>query len=129
MEGFKVVGVVRDAMKKIMLFAETTIEVSHVVDNSITNQTMIHGHSYWVKVYVTTYRVNPFPVEDLQKDLQRVCKTLDHQHLNLRVQCGTMEGIAEYVENEFVNHLNYTNLVQIDILRKSMGVGISYVCG
>ena len=29
MEGFKVVGVVRDAMKKIMLFAETTIEVSH----------------------------------------------------------------------------------------------------
>ena len=113
----------------MILFAENTIEVSHVVDCNVTNQTMIHGHSYWIKVYVKSYTVNPFPVEKLQKDLQDVCKTLDHQHLNLRVQCGTMEGIAEYVENEFVNKLNYTDLAQIDISRKSMGVGLTYVCG
>ena len=96
----------------MLLFAENTIEVSHVVDSNITKQTMIHGHSYWIKVFVKTFSVNPFPVEDLQRDLQMVCKTLDHQHLNFKVENGTMEGIAEYVESEFIDNLNYTNLVQ-----------------
>ena len=38
----------------MLLYAETTIEVSHRVLSPVAEREQIHGHSYWIRVYVRT---------------------------------------------------------------------------
>ena len=60
----------------MLLYAETTIEVSHRVLSPVAEREQIHGHSYWIRVYVLTDAVKPMPVEKLKKDLETVSKIL-----------------------------------------------------
>ena len=62
----------------MLLHVETTIEVSHRILTPIAERDQIHGHSYWVRVYVLTEVKNPVPVETLKKDLQKIADGLDH---------------------------------------------------
>ena len=38
----------------MLLYAETTIEVSHRVLSPVAEREQIHGHSYWIRIYVLT---------------------------------------------------------------------------
>jgi 6-pyruvoyl-tetrahydropterin synthase len=123
----------------LMIWAETTIEVSHTVNYPITKYGKkggydMHGHSYWIKGFIRSYfpqpttetkkRVDPPSVEKLSIDMKRIAKKIDHKCLNMTVQCGTMEGLAKYFFNELKKR-KYTPL-KIQIERKSMGVGLEY---
>ena len=55
----------------MLLYAETTIEVSHRVFSPVAEREQIHGHSYWIRIYVLTDTNKPVPVEKLKKDLIR----------------------------------------------------------
>ena len=109
----------------MLLHVETTIEVSHRILTPIADRDQIHGHSYWVRVYVLTEVKNPVPVETLKKDLQKIADGLDHTHLNDKIPDGTMESIAVWFAREFKTK-DY-QLKKVTILRKSMGIGVEYV--
>ena len=58
----------------MLLYAETTIEVSHRISSPVAEREQIHGHSYWIRVYVLTDTKRPVPVEQLNEDLKKVSK-------------------------------------------------------
>ena len=109
----------------MLLHAETTIEVSHRVASSIAEREQLHGHSYWVTVFVLTGVNAPVPVEKLQKDLKNIANILDHTHLNDTVSHGTMESIAIWFTEKFKDR-GY-QLKKVLVSRKSMGIGVEYV--
>ena len=59
----------------MLLYAETTIEVSHCISRPIAERDRIHGHSYWVRVHILTEVKNPVPVETLRKDLKKIAES------------------------------------------------------
>ena len=109
----------------MLLYAETTIEVSHRVLSPVAEREQIHGHSYWIRVYVLTDADRPMPVEKLKKDLARVSKTIDHTHLNDKIPDGTMESIAAWFAKQF--EATEYQLKKVSVIRKSMGIGVDYV--
>ena len=60
----------------MLLYAETTIEVSHRVLSPVAEREQIHGHSYWIRVYVLTDADRPVPVEKLKKTWKKSRKIL-----------------------------------------------------
>ena len=111
----------------MLLYSETTIEVSHQVASPIALQNTIHGHSYWIRVFVKTSVEFPTPVEKLQEDVDTIGKMLDHTHLNNEVPEGTMESIARWFEKK-IKDKQY-DLKKIIVERKSMGIGVEYILG
>ena len=111
----------------MLLYSETTIEVSHQVASPIAQQNTIHGHSYWIRVFVKTSVEFPTPVEKLQEDVNTIGKMLDHTHLNNEVPEGTMESIARWFEKK-IKDKQY-DLKKIIVERKSMGIGVEYILG
>ena len=109
----------------MLLHAQTTIEVSHRVLSPVADREQVHGHSYWIRVYVFTDVENPVPVEKLKKDLKRISDVIDHSHLNDIVPDGTMESIAVWFAYQFET-LEY-QLKKVSVCRKSMGIGVEYV--
>ena len=109
----------------MLLYAETTIEVSHRVLSPVAEREQIHGHSYWIRIYVLTNADNPVPVEKLKKYLETVSKTIDHTHLNDKIPDGTMESIATWFAEQF-EAIEY-QVKKVSISRKSMGIGVDYV--
>ena len=109
----------------MLLYAETTIEVSHRVLSPVAEQEQIHGHSYWIRVYVLTDADRPMPVEKLKKDLEIISKTIDHTHLNDKIPDGTMESIARWFAKQF--EATEYQVKKVSIIRKSMGIGVDYV--
>ena len=109
----------------MLLHAETTIEVSHRIASSVAERDQVHGHSYWIRVYVITEAINPVPVEKLKKDLEKVSEMIDHTHLNDMIPAGTMESIAAWFAKQFEER-EY-QLKKVTVFRKSMGIGVEYV--
>ncbi|MEL0326241.1 MAG: 6-carboxytetrahydropterin synthase [Burkholderiaceae bacterium] len=109
----------------MLLYAETTIEVSHRVLSPVAEREQIHGHSYWIRIYVLTDTDSPVPVEKLKKDLETVSKTIDHTHLNDKIPEGTMESIAIWFAKQF--EATEYQVKKVSVSRKSMGIGVDYV--
>ena len=109
----------------MLLYAETTIEVSHRVLSPVAEREQIHGHSYWIRVYVLTDADRPKPVEKLKKDLETFSKTIDHTHLNDKIPDGTMESIAAWFAKQF--ETTEYQVRKVSVIRKSMGIGVDYV--
>lgn len=124
---------------RVIIWAEATVEVCHVVSHPITIHGMeggypMHGHSYWIKAHVESViptfttkeapRLDPPSVEKLQKDLKEAVKEVDHNCLNMYVECGTMEGLAKYVFEKLL--VMKWNPIKVQIERKSLGVGAEY---
>jgi|KNS12Surf_metaT_FD_contig_123_10435_length_917_multi_3_in_2_out_0_2 6-pyruvoyl-tetrahydropterin synthase len=109
----------------MLLYAETTIEVSHCVLSPVAEREQIHGHSYWIRIYVLTDTNRPVPVEKLKEDLKKVSKNIDHTHLNNKIPDGTMESIAKWFANEF--EVTGYHVKKVSVIRKSMGIGVDYV--
>jgi len=109
----------------MLLYAETTIEVSHRVLSPVAEREQIHGHSYWICVYVLTSANRPVPVEKLREDLKKVSKNIDHTHLNDKIPDGTMESIATWFAKQF--EATEYQVKKISVCRKSMGIGVDYV--
>ena len=109
----------------MLLYAETTIEVSHRVLSPVAEREQIHGHSYWIRVYVLTDADRPMPVEKLKKELETVSRTIDHTHLNDKIPDGTMESIAAWFAKQF--EATEYQVKKVSVIRKSMGIGVDYV--
>ena len=109
----------------MLLYAETTIEVSHRVLSPVAEREQIHGHSYWIRVYVLTDADRPMPVEKLKKELETVSRTIDHTHLNDKIPDGTMESIAAWFAKRF--EATEYQVKKVSVIRKSMGIGVDYV--
>ena len=109
----------------MLLYAETTIEVSHRVLSPVAEREQIHGHSYWIRVYVLTDADRPMPVEKLKKELETVSRTIDHTHLNDKIPDGTMESIATWFAKQFES--TEYQVKKVSVIRKSMGIGVDYV--
>ena len=109
----------------MLLYAETTIEVSHRVLSPVSEREQIHGHSYWIRVYVLTSPTRPVPVEKLREDLKKVSIIIDHTHLNDKIPDGTMESIATWFAKQF--EATEYQVKKISVCRKSMGIGVNYV--
>lgn len=112
----------------MILWAEKTIECSHTVSEEITKNKTVHGHSYWIRLYVTSCVKNPVSVESLQNALHTVCRILDHKHLNDWVPEGTMEAMAQWLFENLKCRFTY-DIKKIVIERKSLGVGVEFVPG
>ena len=109
----------------MLLYAETTIEVSHRVLSPVAEREQIHGHSYWIRVYVLTDADRPMPVEKLKKDLETVSKTIDHTHLNDKIPDGTMAVSYIWFAKQF--EATEYQVKKVSVCRKSMGIGVDYV--
>ena len=109
----------------MLLYAETTIEVSHRVLSPVSEREQIHGHSYWIRVYVLTSPTKPVPVEKLREDLKKISINIDHTHLNDKIPDGTMESIATWFAKQF--EATEYQVKKISVCRKSMGIGVNYV--
>ncbi len=109
----------------ILLYAEITIEVSHRVLSPVAEREQIHGHSYWIRIYVLTDTNRPVPVEKLKEDLKKVSKNIDHTHLNNKIPDGTMESIAKWFAKQF--EATGYHVKKVSVIRKSMGIGVDYV--
>ena len=109
-----------------LLWAEKTIECSHTTYEEITKHKHVHGHSYWVRLYVKSSASNPVSVESLQNALHTVCRILDHKHLNDWVLEGTMEAMAQWLFENLDARFTY-DIKKIEIERKSLGVGVEFL--
>lgn len=110
------------ALQKLImeLWTTFTIECSHTLEEPIGYPVM-HGHSYWIRVYFDSSAIKPLPLPEIDKACQLVKGQLDHKHLNDFMPSPTMESIAEFV---------FQNIelrpVRIDVERKSIGAGITF---
>lgn len=102
------------------LWAETTLELSHTLQEPVGVPTM-HGHSYWVRVYVETDWIEPTPLPKLQEAMQRIQK-YDHTHMNTWLLDPTMERLAEFVAGQVVG----VRVTRVQVERKSLGTGVEY---
>lgn len=57
----------------------------------------MHGHSYWVTVYVESSAENPIPMDILTGYCAMLRCRLDHKNLNDVLPQPTMESIAKWV--------------------------------
>lgn len=107
-------------MSAFELWHEFTIEVSHTLDDPI-GIPVIHGHSYWIKVFVESSIENPMPLPRLAGLCGLVQHKLDHKHLNDLMPIPTMESLAQWVYEQI-----QVKATRIDIKRKSIGAGITF---
>ena len=101
-------------------WVETTCELSHQVNN-LLGVPVIHGHSYWIRVYAEsdgTYSANSFKAQ-----LLRCVRKIDHSNMNDKISCGTMEGLAKWI----AENLQFKGVTRIQIERKSLGYGVELV--
>lgn len=105
----------------IELWAETTCELGHSVKSPLGIETL-HGHSYWVRVYVESSVNNPVSVVDLKAWLEKLLYEIDHRVMNHQIPSGTMEEFALWIKK----NLTIFKPTRIQIERKSLGVGVEY---
>lgn len=104
----------------IELYAEATFEASHTLPDSVGGIDRVHGHSYWLRVYVESRRGNEMPMPALQQQVRFAAASLDHRHLNDVLAGPTMEAIAEYVGGRI------PNATRVSVWRESIGCGVEW---
>lgn len=103
------------------LWAETTCELGHSVKSPLGIETL-HGHSYWIRVYVESSVDNPISAVDLKAWLIKLLHQIDHRVMNDQIPTGTMEELAIWIK---VN-MTLFKPIRIQIERKSLGLGVDY---
>jgi 6-pyruvoyl-tetrahydropterin synthase len=101
------------------LWVEATCEMAHRVDDPI-GIPRLHGHSYWVRVYVLSDVDQLVSSIQVQADLRRHLRSIDHSLMNDTLPSGTMEEMARWVANA----MSGWRVTKVLIERKSMGVGV-----
>jgi len=105
----------------IELWQEFTIEASHNLPQPI-GMPVVHGHSYWIRVYIKTEEGNVVPQPMLKGYCEQIQHRLDHQHLNDFIAEPTMEGIAKWI----LDNWQGPEVTRIRIDRPSVGTGIEW---
>ena len=109
-------------MSSMELWAEATCELSHQVSEKIGIPVM-HGHSYWVRVYVESSERDPVSAISLQAWLRHQLNIIDHGVMNNEVPTGTMEELSKWVAKKMSDLFKVT---RVQIERKSLGVGVEH---
>jgi len=108
-------------MKNMELWAEVTCELAHSVKSPIGIE-VVHGHSYWVRMYVESDPSNPIPATELKAWLQKLMRQIDHGMMNEHIPSGTMEEMAKWI----AANMTLFKPTRIQIERKSLGLGVDY---
>jgi len=106
----------------IELWKEFTFEASHTL-NAPVGVSTLHGHSYWVKIYVETKVGEVVPLGSLTYFTGKVQGALDHTHLNDIIEDPTMEGVAGWILANWEGPV----ISRILISRPSIGAGIEWL--
>lgn len=107
------------------LWITFTFEASHTLPQPIGKPVM-HGHSYWVRVFVDSSEKDPVPLPMLEGYAGLVRSALDHKHLNDIMESPTMESIAMFVAKNIQTTIP---VVRVDVERQSIGAGITFYPG
>jgi 6-pyruvoyl-tetrahydropterin synthase len=105
----------------MQLWVEATCEMAHRVEDPI-GVPRLHGHSYWVRVYIQSDVDQLVSAIQVQADLKRHLVTLDHSLMNDTLETGTMEEFARWVAKV----MSGWKPIRVSINRKSLGVGVDY---
>lgn len=105
----------------IEMWVEAVCEMAHRVDDPI-GIPRLHGHSYWVRVYVLSDVDQLVSSIQVQADLRRHLRSIDHSLMNDTLSSGTMEEMARWVAGE----MSGWKVTRVIIERKSMGVGVEF---
>jgi len=108
-------------MKNMELWAEVTCELAHSVKSPIGVE-VVHGHSYWVRMYVESDPSNPILATELKAWLQKLMRQIDHGMMNEHIPSGTMEEMAQWI----AANMTLFKPTRIQIERKSLGLGVDY---
>lgn len=95
--------------------------MAHQVEDPI-GVPRLHGHSYWVRVYIQSDVDEIVSAIQVQADLRRHLRTIDHSLMNETLKTGTMEEMARWVAKE----MSGWKPTKVSIERKSLGVGVDY---
>jgi len=103
------------------MWVETTCEMAHRVEDPL-GVPRLHGHSYWVRVYVQSDVDHLVSAIQVQADLRRHLRSIDHSLMNDTLPTGTMEEMARWVAKV----MSGWKVTRVAIERKSLGVGVEY---
>lgn len=103
------------------MWVETTCEMAHRVQDPI-GVPRLHGHSYWVRLYVESDVDHIVSAIQVQADLKRHLRSIDHSMMNETLEMGTMEELARWVAQQMAGW----KPTRVRIERKSLGVGVDY---
>lgn len=103
------------------MWVEAVCEMAHRVEDPI-GVPRLHGHSYWVRVYVASDVDQIVSAIQVQADLRRQLRGLDHSLMNDTLPSGTMEELARWVAAK----MSGWKVTRVAIERKSLGVGVEF---
>jgi len=82
----------------------------------------VHGHSYWITVYVESRPESPVPLAMLEGYCAMLRGRLDHKNLDDLMPQPTMESIAAWVCRE----IQGPRPTRVVVSRPSIGAGVEH---
>jgi 6-pyruvoyl-tetrahydropterin synthase len=109
----------------MMLYTTFAIECAHRIAAPL-GEPDLHGHSYWVQVYVDSNAAAPYPLHELENHAGSIKDMMDHRLLNDVLPQGTeptMEAIADFVRAQWRG----PTLQKIIIRRDTLNAGVEWL--
>lgn len=107
----------------MLLYTTITLEVAHRLETA-SDTMALHGHSYWVQVFVASNAANPYPLPQLEAHAQGIKQKLDHQCLNDFIAQPTQEALVDYIRQLWPP--TAPALQKIIVRRDSIGTGVEW---
>lgn len=109
----------------MLLYTTFTLECAHRVSADL-GEPQIHGHSYWVQVFVASSSAAPYPLHELELHAERAKSLLDHRLLNDVIDGDpTQEAIIEFIRHSWTGPA----LQKIIVRRDSIHSGAEWAAG
>lgn len=108
----------------MLLYTTFTIEAAHRLDIPGGTPEM-HGHSYWIQLYVTSSADVPYPLELFEKYAGTIKTALDHKLLNDIIPLPTQEALVEHIRAIWPSGAE--PLQKIIVRRDSLNTGVEWV--
>lgn len=99
-----------------------TVECAHSLPG--IGHATVHGHSYWITVYMESSAESPLPMDILTGYCALLKGQIDHGNLNDVLPVPTMESLAEWVAREIQGQ----RPTRVLVTRPSIGVGVEWRC-
>lgn len=112
--------VIKNKGAKMLLFKQFSFEAAH----TLPDYPQIHGHSYFVEVWIKGNAQNGYVIREIEidKECSFIKEILDHKNLNDLINFPTSENIAKFIWSK----LSHLPLFSIKVHRPSIGFGVVF---